>query len=127
LYYGRYGSTFYFLDPEPQRPSEILDLFAAAPRIPVSFGPSASFEDYGSFVFLHARWRRSIQAISGLLADHSIHRADRYKVDLTSLTVSGQVQKDGRVVGTICKFDPVLGLTHFAIGDCEYERVIEPA
>jgi murein DD-endopeptidase MepM/ murein hydrolase activator NlpD len=123
IFLGRIAAQFYFFDLQGKSPSPIWDLFAAAPRIPVTYGESLEFEDFLPLLISDPLWTRWWHSLVSMLSPLYRGNPAKYKVRLDTLEIKGIAKISGRINSTFLKMDPLLGIREFQVGDRRYVRM----
>jgi urea transporter len=123
VYYGREGASFYFYGLSGQRSSPLWDLYASAPRIPMTYGSNVSFDEPLPLQVSYSKIKEWVVLMRGFLTQSPIHNKGRYEMNTLSLTLSGKAHIHGKLEKTYLKIDPISGVLEFQVGQRSYVRV----
>ncbi len=122
LFFWQEPSFFYFYDFRGSGSSFLAKLFAATPRIPLSYSSELEFQDvhppeiaWGSVLEIFAQ--------IGRLFGSTSHPTGRYRIDSSGTKISGRVRYLGKLVDTSAIIDPNHGIKWLKIANEEFLQV----
>ncbi len=123
LFYARQGTVFYFFELSGVSHSFLWDLYAAAPRIPISYGKNFSFEDPLPLKLSYSKFEIWKKLFVTLFSKNAPHKVGRYEMNTESLSISGEAYIQGGMQKTYFKIDPSIGFLELTVGSRKYVRL----
>lgn len=123
LYFWQDENSFYFYDYRGSSRSILAKMFAASPRIPLTYGNTLHFIDrhppkiaWGGVL----EWCAQLGGMFGYISKPT----GTYALDRSGTELVGRVRYQGRIVTTSAQIDPNHGFRSFKVDNDEYLQVV---
>lgn len=123
LYIAKIGLQFYFYGLEGRTHSPIWDLFAAAPKIPITYGEAFEYYDELPLCLTQGIGARFCSYVRQFLKRSVKKSGGTYVLNKQGLEIRGACHFHGQMVNTFFRIDPALGIQEFSAGTKKYGRV----
>ncbi len=122
LNFAKVGSQFYFFGLEGPKWSPLWDLFASAPRIPMTYGSIQSFQDTLPAKLTQNALQLVVGSVLQILKGFHEPALGSYQINEQGMEIKGTCQLRGKTAQVFFKMDVNFGILQFTAGGRHYVR-----